>query len=119
MPTNAHGKVCYIQIPATDIARSSQFYAKVFGWNLRTRGDGVTAFDDSTGQVSGEWVTGRPPMTEPGPLIFIMVQSAAAAQKSITDAGGRIVKPVGHHPREKIALLADPGGNVMGIYEEP
>ncbi len=29
-PTN--GKICYIEMPALDIRRSADFYAKVFGW---------------------------------------------------------------------------------------
>ena len=42
-PTRANGKVCYIEIPAVDIERSAEFYASVFGWRLRKRGDGHTA----------------------------------------------------------------------------
>jgi predicted enzyme related to lactoylglutathione lyase len=49
-PTRANGKICYIEIPASDIARSADFYRRVFGWNIRKRGDGSTAFDDTTGQ---------------------------------------------------------------------
>ncbi|HEV7571131.1 MAG TPA: VOC family protein, partial [Thermoanaerobaculia bacterium] len=64
-PTPANGKICYIEIPATDIERSAEFYTKVFGWATRKRGDGRLAFDDTTGQVSGTWVTGRPP-SNPG-----------------------------------------------------
>jgi hypothetical protein len=30
-PTFANGKICYIEVPATDIARSSNFYKQVFG----------------------------------------------------------------------------------------
>jgi predicted enzyme related to lactoylglutathione lyase len=58
-PTLANGKICYIEIPATDIRRSAGFYERVFGWRIRPRGDGSTAFDDSTGEVSGTWVRGR------------------------------------------------------------
>src|SRR5437868_12225382 len=47
-PTLANGKVCYIEMPAVDIKRSADFYAQVFGWRLRQRGDGHVAFDDST-----------------------------------------------------------------------
>src|SRR5882724_9201323 len=38
-PTFANGKICYIEMPATDIARSADFYKKVFGWQNRKRGD--------------------------------------------------------------------------------
>ena len=52
-PTFANGKICYIEIPATDIARSAEFYGKVFGWHIRQRADGSAAFDDGAGEVSG------------------------------------------------------------------
>ena len=42
----ANGKICYIEMPATDIARAADFYKSVFGWNIRKRGDGSTSFDD-------------------------------------------------------------------------
>ena len=65
-PTSMNGKVCYIEIPALDVDRSAAFYQEVFGWNVRQRGDGHTAFDDTTGEVSGTWVLGRPPAEQPG-----------------------------------------------------
>jgi len=64
-PTRANGEICYIQMPASDIARSADFYKRVFGWNIRQRGDGHTAFDDTTGEVSGSWVLRRPPASAP------------------------------------------------------
>jgi len=46
-PTLANGKICYIEIPATDLDRSAAFYKTVFGWNIRRRSDGSLAFDDA------------------------------------------------------------------------
>ena len=69
-PTLANGKICYVEMPATDIARSADFYRRVFGWQIRQRGDGSTAFDDTVGEVSGTWVLNRPPATEPGLLHY-------------------------------------------------
>ena len=56
-PTLATGKICYLEIPAADMERSSSFYRDAFGWELRTRGDGAIAFDDTVKEVSGTWVT--------------------------------------------------------------
>ena len=42
-PTRGNGKICYIEIPANDARRSADFYSKVFGWNVRVRGDGHLA----------------------------------------------------------------------------
>jgi len=118
MPEPANGKICYIEIPATDAARSSEFYSRVFGWTIRQRGDGATAFDDTTGQVSGAWVTGRPPQS-PGLVVYIMVLDAEATVKKLEDNGAEIVQPIGGDPGETTARFRDPGGNIMAIYQEP
>jgi predicted enzyme related to lactoylglutathione lyase len=118
-PTLGNGKICYIQIPATDIARSADFYKQVFGWNIRQRGDGATAFDDGVGEVSGEWVLGRAPAAEPGLLVYIMVDSVAVTLDLILANGGEVVQPLGADAPEITARFRDPGGNVIGIYQEP
>jgi len=118
-PTLGNGKICYIEMPATDIARSSAFYQKVFGWSVRKRGDGKLAFDDGVGQVSGTWVTGRKPMTEVGLLIYIMVDDAAAIIERVVANGGGIVQPIGKDHPEITARFSDPGGNILGIYQQP
>lgn len=117
-PTYANGKICYIQIPALDIVQSSKFYHDVFGWILRTRENGSLAFDDGVGQVSGTWVTGRPASPVPGLLIYVMVDSVPATIKKIVAAGGEMVQPVGADAPEITARFRDPGGNVLGLYQE-
>jgi len=116
-PTLANGKICYLEIPATDVARSADFYSSVFGWQMRKRGDGATAFDDTTGEVSGAFVRGRAPAA-PGLMIYIMVDDAAAICEAIEANGGAIVQAIGADAPEITARFRDPGGNVLGIYQE-
>jgi hypothetical protein len=56
-PTYGNGKICYIEISATDVARSSEFYQAVFGCKVRRRGADapeITArFRDPAGNVLG------------------------------------------------------------------
>src|SRR5258708_10778220 len=118
-PNLANGKICYVEIPSLDISRSAAFYEKVFGWHLRKRGDGSTAFDDTAGQVSGAWVVGRPPATAPGLLIYIMVESVAATIDTVIGQGGQLVQPIGADAPEITARVRDPAGNVIGLYQEP
>ena len=118
-PTLMNGKICYIEMPATDIARSADFYQRVFGWNIRKRGDGSTAFDDTTGQVSGAWVLGRPSSAKPGLLFYIMVDSVAASVDTVVANGGEIVQPIGADAPEITARFRDPGGNVIGLNQQP
>lgn len=118
-PTRANGKICYVEIPATDISRSADFYTAVFGWSTRRRGDGSTAFDDTVGEVSGSWVLGRPPSSQPGVLFYVMVDSVQATVAAITAHGGEIVQAIGVDAPEITARFRDPGGNVIGLYQEP
>jgi len=118
-PASTNGKICYIEIPAIDIARSADFYTRVFGWKVRQRGDGSTAFDDGAGQVSGTWSVGRPPASQPGLLVYVMVDDAEATVKAIVANGGEIVPPIAEDYPVTPARLRDPGGNVIGIYQEP
>jgi predicted enzyme related to lactoylglutathione lyase len=118
-PNSTNGKICYIEIPAQNIASSAEFYAKVFNWRIRQRGDGATAFDDTTGQVSGAWVLNRPPLSQPGLLIYIMVDSVASTIESILAQGGQLVQPIGADAPEVTARFRDPAGNILGLYQEP
>jgi uncharacterized protein len=118
-PTLGNGKICYLEIPTADVARSVRFYEAVLGWKTRKRGDGATAFDDGVGQVSGAWVTGRPVSPAPGLLLYVMVDSLRATVDAILGNGGRIVQAVGADAPELTARFADPDGNVLGLYQEP
>ena len=118
-PTFANGKICYLEIPATDIPRSAAFFEAVFGWHIRQRGDGSTAFDDGVGEVSGTWVIGRPPSTQAGVLVYIMVDSVAATMEAVVAQGGEIVQAIGGDAPEVTARFRDPAGNIFGLYQEP
>ena len=116
-PTLGSGKLCYLEIPAIDRQISALFYQKVFGWNVRHRGDGSFAFDDGVNEVSGTWVLNRTAMREPGLLIYIMVENAAATADAVVAAGGEIVQPIGDDAPEITIRFRDPAGNVLGIYQ--
>ncbi|MDX6403130.1 MAG: uncharacterized protein QOH70_585 [Blastocatellia bacterium] len=118
-PTLGNGKICYLEIPAIDIERSVSFYKDVFAWEIRERGDGSIAFDDTVGQVSGTWVKGQPPSTQPGILVYIMCDSVAATIEAVLAHGGKIVQPIGMDAPEITARFGDPAGNVFGLYQEP
>ncbi len=118
VPASSNGKICYVEIPATDIDRSVAFYQAVFGWNVRKRGDGNLAFDDAVGEVSGTWVKGRAPSSHVGLLVYVMVDSIDATMRAIAAQGGEIVQPVGVDAPEITARFTDPAGNVLGLYQQ-
>jgi predicted enzyme related to lactoylglutathione lyase len=117
MSSAKHGKICYIFMPSQDPQRSAAFYKSVFGWHVRASDDGSTAFDDSTGQVSGTWTTDRPPARDGSLEVHIMVDDLREAITSIREAGGGVDDTDVHITREKWAVFSDPDGNRLGIYQ--
>jgi hypothetical protein len=118
-PTLANGKICYLEIPADDIAASAAFYESVFSWSIRRRGDGEIAFDDTVGGVSGTWVTGRVPQPEEGITVHVMVENVDSTLERVREHGGEIVKPrVELGENEAYALFRDPVGNALGVYQD-
>ena len=87
-----HGKICYLEIPATTGQASSAFYSRIFGWKVRPRGDGQIAFDDAAG-VSGTWVGESDRTPDEQTRIYIMVDNITETLKQIESAGGRVVSP--------------------------
>lgn len=117
-----HGKICYLEIPAITGEASAQFYSSIFGWTVRTRGDGEIAFDDPNG-VSGTWVKESDRTPEETTRTYIMVDDIDAALKKIEAAGGRVTTPrkdiVPGQKMGAFAIFRDPVGVEFGLYEEP
>jgi predicted enzyme related to lactoylglutathione lyase len=114
-----HGKICYVEIPADNVAKSASFYEAVFNWPLRDKGTEHVAFDDGVGVVSGMWALDRKPSLEPSLLIYVMMDSVAAAIDAVVANGGKIVQPIGMDAPEITARFSDPFGNVLGLYQNP
>jgi hypothetical protein len=72
--TMSHGRICYLEIPAKTSEASARFYSSIFGWKVRTRGDGEIAFDDPGG-VSGTWVKESDRTPDEQTRIYIMVDT--------------------------------------------
>ena len=133
-PKPSNGKICYLEVPAIDIVRSAEFYKQVFGWNIRQRGDGATAFDDTTGEVSGAFVRNRPPSLDPGLLVYIMVDSVAdtlhrvdpaLVKQEVTSAGFKFVSEshVLHNPGDdhsaKVFTMVDKTDRFLFKFRKP
>ena len=124
------GKVVHFEIPTDDIARASEFYRSIFGWDLRDMSefgmdytiamtvpvDEQTQIPTEPGAINGGMMK-RSDQT-PSPVITIEVEEITAALADIEAKGGSTVQP-----RTRIegmgafAYFKDPEGNVMGLWE--
>jgi predicted enzyme related to lactoylglutathione lyase len=115
--TDQVGRIHYIEMPSKGVEESAEFYRTVFGWTIRSRGDGVTAFDDAASAVSGAWITDLQPVGDPGFRIYISVVDAVATSREIEAAGGTIVREADPSAVDIVALFHDPSGNLLGIHQ--
>ena len=112
-----NGRLSYVQIPAVNVRESAEFYARAFGWNVRSGTDHHLSFTDATGDMIGAWVTGRAASREPGVLPYIYVHGIDAAIVRLTAAGGAVVTSPYREGDLWVATFRDPAGNVIGIWQ--
>ncbi len=109
--------VSYLHIPARDAAASAAFYRDVFGWKLHGRPD-APGFSYGTGHVIGRWVTDQAVTGADGLRAYIYVADVDDTLAAVTTRGGRVVTPPYPEGTLRVALFADPAGNVLGIWQE-
>jgi predicted enzyme related to lactoylglutathione lyase len=108
-------RIDYVELPASDIAATKQFYEAVFGWKFEDWGPDYTSFFD--GRLAGGFTMERPaPAT--GVLLVLYASDLAAAQGRITGAGGKIVKETFAFPGGQRFHFADPNGNELAVWSE-
>ena len=109
--------VSYLHIPARDIAASAAFYRDVFGWKPHGQPD-KPSFSDGTGHVIGRWVTDQAVTGTDGLRAYVYVADVDDTLAAVTTHGGQIVTPPYPEGTLRVALFADPAGNVLGIWRE-
>ncbi|HEY7201826.1 MAG TPA: VOC family protein [Candidatus Dormibacteraeota bacterium] len=103
-----------IAVPVPDIEAGLSFYAAALGHPLRWRHDAIGQAGLGLPDCDAELVltTGDRPV-EPNWL----VESADAAADRFREAGGRIVQEPFDIPVGRVAVVADPFGNVLVLLD--
>ena len=109
-----HGQLSYMQIPADDTKASADFYAKVFGWEIR--GDGGDHVGFTAGGFIGAFVTGREISRRAGVIPYITVDGIDAARERIGANGGEALSEPYREGDLWVATFRDPAGNVVGVW---
>lgn len=112
------GALSYLEIPAVDLSSSARFYQKVLGWNLRGADGEQSKFSNQNGHLIGRWVTGRAISRKPGLLPFIYVHQIRDVVELAAANGGEIVKAPHPEGYLLVAVIRDPAGNVIGLWQE-
>ena len=108
----------YWEIPSTDVAKSSAFYAALFGWTMTPSTGGYMMFE-TDGGVAGGLEPARAPLGR-GIRVYIGVDDIPAILQKADTLGGTVIQ-------EKTAIggdhghwgsFEDPGGSWIGVWSK-
>ena len=108
-------RIDYIEIPATDVAKTKRFYIEAFGWKFTDYGPDYTSFED--GRITGGFTKAKA-VGSGGALLVIFALDLAAAEGRVTKAGGKVVKPVFDFPGGRRFHFTDPSGNELAVWSD-
>jgi hypothetical protein len=115
-----HHKITYIEFTTTDIARTKQFYATVFGWTFKDWGpDYIDCHADDSGIAIG-FAKGEAAQELPksAPLVVLYSADLKATEVAIVAAGGSVVVPTFEFPGGRRFHFSDGAGNVLAVCSE-
>jgi uncharacterized protein len=115
-PVFRPGGISYLRIPATDPQASADFYEAVFGWTVR-RDREVPAFEDGTGHVIGHFRADHEVAREAGVRPYIFVEDLDETLEKARAHGAEVITEPYPEGDLWVALILDPAGNAVGVWQ--
>jgi predicted enzyme related to lactoylglutathione lyase len=107
------GALDYVELPATDIPATKQFYSTVFGWSFTDYGPDYVAFrvDGRDGGFNAE----RKPVPNGGPLVVLYANDLDAMEAKVKAAGAAILSRESFEGGRRFHFR-DPNGNEIAVW---
>lgn len=106
----------HTEIPTTDVQKSKDFYAKIFGWTMSEDMPGYVLF--KTGDNQGGGFTQDTKPTRDGVVLYIEVEDIDKKLTEVEAAGGKKLKGKTQISPEYgyYATFTDPCGTIMALW---
>jgi predicted enzyme related to lactoylglutathione lyase len=115
------GTPCWVDLGVDDIGKAKQFYASLFGWEMQEsppEAGGYVLCAKDGAQVAGLGPKQGGPEVRPSWTTYIATEDADATVSKIRSAGGQLlVEPMDVMDIGRMAIAADPGGAVFGVWQ--
>ncbi len=114
----ANPLIAHVEIPSTDLNRSSDFLKNVFGWEFKPFGNGYLLYNNHQGIMAGLRKVDQ--VVKGDCTVFhVSVASIDEILEKAKKSGGHIktgkttIPAMGWY-----ALITDPDGNTVGLYQK-
>ena len=111
--------IVHVEIPATDTATASKFYADLFDWKIQVDPSfNYHMFQADPGPAGGFVEVGEGSGYKPGEvLIYVSTDDIDASLARVEALGGKTLQPKTEIPQTGwFAFFADPAGNRIGLF---
>ena len=114
------GRIAWFDITTTDLAKSKDFYGKLFGWQFNALAGtdqaveiavhctGIGTLRGADGKISGF-----------NGVVYVQVTDIQASSKKAKDLGGTVIPGFPFNLQDgtgSISLVVDPSGHPVGMY---
>ena len=109
--------LAHTEIPSTNLDKSKEFYAKLFGWDFKPFGNGYLLFNTHKGFTIGLKKVNKVAKGD-STIFHVRVNSVEEYLKKAIELGGKesrgktIIPAMGAY-----ALIYDLDGNTIGLYQ--
>jgi predicted enzyme related to lactoylglutathione lyase len=107
-------RICYVELPITDIGSGKSFYETAFGWSLTDFGPSYASTMNRDVDLGLQADTSE---ATAEPLVVIEVENLETALASIESAGGSITRPIFAFPGGRRFHFRDPAGNELAAMK--
>ena len=121
------GTFVYNELHTTDVEAGQAFYSGLFGWAPATSelptsdGGSYTVFKSGDSDVAGMMLLSAEEKAQGAPphwLCYASVENVDASAAQATALGGKVlVEPTDIPDLGRYAVLADPAGAVIGVFQ--
>jgi predicted enzyme related to lactoylglutathione lyase len=110
--------IAHVEIPTTDLERGSLFLKNVFGWEFKAFGNGYLLFNNKKGIMAGLRKVDK--VAEGDTTVFhVRITDIDEVIKKAKENGGKVKREKTVIPAMGwYALLNDPDGNTIGLYQK-
>lgn len=108
--------VVHFEIGCRDGARTTDFYTKLFNWNITQQGPAAMISTGQNGGIQGHITTlGHEPHHYV--TVYVQVDDVQTYLDKATKLGGKLVVPPIEIPTGTFAWFSDPDGNTIGLWK--
>lgn len=108
--------VVFFEIGCRDSGRSAEFFSRLFEWKTEAAGSAVTINTGSASGIQGHInALGHEPNNYV--TVYVEVEDVQAYLNKAQSLGGKTLVPPVKIPTGTFAWLADPDGNIIGLWK--